>query len=364
MAEGAMSGNAAAAATAAALEDVVSAVVDGATADVVEVIDLTDDNEDAIAAETSAAIVGTWTFAAPNWIEKEERRTAAHRQAARAMVDMAAEELGVEELERLAAKEAADKAAHEAAEAAARVQAAKEALRQAEAAAGLVAAGQRAAAEASRRVVSEIEAAVDGVEDGEEDWVPGVPMTPMQVFGSRPVAERDLVWTARSDLWLSSARSIAGVTRADAARVTGRMARLRNLADYAPLDADRVSAYLEMFRCGGHEDLEWHILWMLRRRAGQIDALLASTGRQRIDWAPARQFDDRDWEEGRSSAWAPAPASRKTARRFEAQEDPYAGYYPAPAPPPNFVDQVEDDEEEEEEPRDASERLPSLHRSW
>ncbi|ETV93576.1 hypothetical protein H310_12572 [Aphanomyces invadans] len=119
-----------------------------------------------------------------------------------------------------------EKAAREAAEAAARVQAAKEALRQAEAATGLVAAEQRAAIEATNRVVSEIEAAADCVEDGE-------------VFG-RP-------------------RTFAGMTRADAVRVTECMARLREISDYAPLDARRVEAHLEMLRSGGHDDLKWHI---------------------------------------------------------------------------------------------------------
>ncbi|ETV93578.1 hypothetical protein H310_12574 [Aphanomyces invadans] len=84
-------------------------------------------------------------------------------------------------------------------------------------------------------------------------------MTPTQVFGRCPIAERDLMWTARPDLWLSSARTFAGVTRADAARVMERMARLCEMSDYAPLDASRVGAHLKMFRSGGHDDLEWHI---------------------------------------------------------------------------------------------------------
>ncbi|RHY26884.1 hypothetical protein DYB32_007201 [Aphanomyces invadans] len=91
---------------------------------------------------------------------------------------------------------------------------------------------------------------------GLEDELPSVPMTPTQVFGRCPIAERDLMWTARPDLWLSSARTSAGVTRADAARVTERMARLCEMSDYAPLDASSVGAHLEMFRSGGHDDLE------------------------------------------------------------------------------------------------------------
>ncbi|ETV90115.1 hypothetical protein H310_15054 [Aphanomyces invadans] len=290
----------------------------------------------------------------------------------------------------------------------------------------------------------------------------GASMTPMQVFGCRPVAERDLIWTERSDLWLSSTRTFAGVTRNDAARVTERMARLREMSDYVLLDAISVGTYLKMLRSGGHEDLERHILWIVcafeqlwvavaqplvftafkgrmkaqcpgwvvdmgliarrgdetmleyisifvfslvgRGRGGrngkwpttttelanaltnvamnrhgkyhrlqgavvariatrvawrrdhelrQIDDLIASTERRRVGWAPARRLEDREREDSRSTAWAAAPASRKAARYFEVQGDPYAGYYPAPAPLPNFVGQEEDGEEEE--PRDASE---------
>ncbi|ETW04316.1 hypothetical protein H310_04622 [Aphanomyces invadans] len=247
------------------------------------------------------------------------------------------------------------------------------------------------------------------------------------------------------------------------------------MSNYVPLDASSVGAYLKMFQSGGHEDLEWHILWMvcafehlwvaeahpleftafkgsmkaqcpgwvvdvgliarrgdeamleyisifvfslvgrerggrrgkwpttttelanaltnfamnrhakchrlqgavvariatrvvwrldheLRRRSGQIDDLIASTERRRVGWAPARRVEGRKMEGSPSTAWAATPASRKAARCFEVQGDPYAGYYPAPVPLPNFVGQ--EDDGEEEEPRDASERLPSLHRRW
>ncbi|RHY26882.1 hypothetical protein DYB32_007202 [Aphanomyces invadans] len=118
-----------------------------------------------------------------------------------------------------------EKAAREAAEAAARVQAAKEALRQAEAATGL-------------------------------SWMYSQTPLTMSLGAVRPP---NVMWTARPDLWLSSARTFAGMTRADAVRVTECMARLREISDYAPLDARRVEAHLEMLRSGGHDDLKWHI---------------------------------------------------------------------------------------------------------
>ncbi|ETV95822.1 hypothetical protein H310_10867 [Aphanomyces invadans] len=41
------------------------------------------------------------------------------------------------------------------------------------------------------------------------------------------------------------------------------MARLREMSDYVPLNASSVEAFMKKFRSGGHEDLEWHILWMV-----------------------------------------------------------------------------------------------------